>query len=378
MKTTLTLSRRTQLFKAILAFFVYLMFLILPSCQKEDTLVGNQVSQKTELNSVLLNASELSSYLSDLISKIEKMVSDGLLREGNGNALIVKIENSIKSIEKGNTYAFNGQLKALINEVENFVDNGILTPEEGQELINSAEGGIILSDGGFIDPRDGHKYPIILIGDQIWMAENLAYLPAINPISEPPVGDLNFEIKYYYVYNYYGTDVSAAKATEYYKTNGVYYSWSAAMEGAVSTDANPSEVQGACPTGWHLPSDSEWKQMEIALGMTQDQADGWGYRGTDQGTQMKSTTEWYNNGNGTNTSGFNGFPWAYRRTSAPPSSDPTLDPWFNQFTRVGYWWSATVSDSYFVYIRSLEYSNPYVKRGGLFKSCGGNIRCVKD
>ena len=45
-------------------------------------------------------------------------------------------------------------------------------------------------------------------------------------------------------------------------TDGVYYNWIAAMNGASSSTANPSGVQGVCPKGWHLPSDAEWTQMK--------------------------------------------------------------------------------------------------------------------
>jgi uncharacterized protein (TIGR02145 family) len=88
------------------------------------------------------------------------------------------------------------------------------------------------------------------------MAENLKYLPSVVG---PGTGS-NSEA-YCYVYGYDGTSISAAKATENYATYGVLYNWTAAMNGAESSDANPSGVQGICPDGWHLPSDAEWKQL---------------------------------------------------------------------------------------------------------------------
>ena len=33
------------------------------------------------------------------------------------------------------------------------------------------------------------------------------------------------------------------------------------MGAATSSDAIPSGVQGICPTGWHVPSSSEWSQL---------------------------------------------------------------------------------------------------------------------
>src|SRR4030042_875983 len=84
----------------------------------------------------------------------------------------------------------------------------------------------------------------------------LAYLPAVSPPASESMTD-----PYYYVYDYNGNSVTAAKATGNYMTYGVLYNWSAAMNGAASSIANPSGVQGVCPTGWHLPSDAEWTQL---------------------------------------------------------------------------------------------------------------------
>ena len=64
------------------------------------------------------------------------------------------------------------------------------------------------------------------------------------------------------VYGYNGTNVAAAKATANYTTYGVLYNWTAAMNGAATSNTSPSGVQGACPADWHLPSDAEWCTME--------------------------------------------------------------------------------------------------------------------
>ena len=113
---------------------------------------------------------------------------------------------------------------------------------------------------GFRDERDGNFYRMVTIGQQTWMAENLKYLPSV-------VGPdtISYSNPYYYVYDYDGTDVNVAKASENYKTYGVLYNWPAAMNGESSSEENPSGVQGVCPTGWHLPSYAEWRQLDVAL-----------------------------------------------------------------------------------------------------------------
>jgi len=95
----------------------------------------------------------------------------------------------------------------------------------------------------FTDSRDGKVYKTVTVGDQVWLAEDLAYLPAVSPAATGSQTE-----SHYYVYGYEGTDVAQAKATDNYGTYGVLYNLQAAMT--------------ACPEGWHLPSDAEWTQLE--------------------------------------------------------------------------------------------------------------------
>ena len=119
------------------------------------------------------------------------------------------------------------------------------------------------TSGTFIDSRDGNEYNWVQIGDQIWMAENLKYLPSVVGS-----GTGSETTPYYYVYGYNGTNVADAKATDNYATYGVLYNWTAAMDGEASSTTNPSGIQGVCPAGWHLPSDAEWTELTDYLGGT--------------------------------------------------------------------------------------------------------------
>ncbi|MFA5816806.1 MAG: FISUMP domain-containing protein, partial [Bacteroidales bacterium] len=110
-----------------------------------------------------------------------------------------------------------------------------------------------LDDGGltgsFIDSRDNTVYNWVKIGNQVWMSENLAYLPSVSS-STTGSGTL----PYYYVQGYEGVNIFDAIPTSNYQTYGVLYNWPAAMKGANSSNQNPSGVQGICPDNWHLPS----------------------------------------------------------------------------------------------------------------------------
>jgi uncharacterized protein (TIGR02145 family) len=199
--------------------------------------------------------------------------------------------------------------------------------------------------------KDNKSYKVVKIGSQWWMSENLAYLPVLNPSS----ASSNTE-PFYYVYGYEDTDVAAAKTTSNYKTYGVLYNWPAA--------------KAASPPGWHLPSDDEWKQLEMALGMTQDQVDAKYWRGTDQGTQMEATSGWNNNGNGTNVSGFSALPGGYR--------NPFMRDFYNYIVYDGHWWSSTEYSTHNAWGRHLHYSYCFVYRIDYDKEYGFSVRCVRD
>ncbi len=137
----------------------------------------------------------------------------------------------------------------------------------------------------WVDTRDGEVYGTVQIGEQVWISENLRYLPEVQSTSEWQIASSSNE-KAYGVYDYSGTVIADAKAIPNYSRYGVLYNWHAAMDGSLSSDSAPSGVQGACPADWHLPSDLEWKEMELHLGMSQDDVDMGSWRGTNQGSKI--------------------------------------------------------------------------------------------
>ena len=203
----------------------------------------------------------------------------------------------------------------------------------------------------FIDctDLDNHHYAVVEIGDQVWMAENLKYLPSVVG---PSTGSQTSP--YYYVYGYDGTDVDSAKTSANYITYGVLYNWPAAMV--------------ACPAGWHLPDDDEWKILEMYLGMSQSEADATSWRGTDEGKKLKSTTGWSSGGNGTDAVGFTAFPGGYCG----------IDGNFDDLNTSGNFWSATEHVSTDAWYRGLAYNNDRVNRNYYSKGYGFSVRCLKD
>jgi uncharacterized protein (TIGR02145 family) len=212
-----------------------------------------------------------------------------------------------------------------------------------------------LLNNGFTDPRDNNHYNVVKIGNQIWMVENLKYLPSVVG---PETGSQT--TPHYYVYGYNGTNVTDAKATANYNTYGVLYNWPAAMNGAASSTTNPSGVQGVCPDGWHLPSDAEWTELTDYLGGE-----------SVAGGKLKETgtTHWASPNTGaTNETGFTALPGGYRLSNGP----------FGNIGSGGYWWSATEGSATNAWARFMFYNYSDVYRGSYEEEVGFSVRCVRD
>jgi uncharacterized protein (TIGR02145 family) len=205
---------------------------------------------------------------------------------------------------------------------------------------------------------DGNVYQMVKIGDQWWMAENLRTTRYADGMLISGV------------YAYEDEDSNA-------QNYGGLYTWNAVMNGNESNNSNPSGVQGVCPTGWHVPSDAEWQQLEMYLGMTEEEADDIGWREHDIAGKLKSTrTEpiphprWNEpNIEATNESGFSALPGGYK--------DKEND--FHLIWRYGYWWTSTESFTEFrAWYRGLDYNFTGVLRYRTDKQVGLSVRCVKD
>jgi uncharacterized protein (TIGR02145 family) len=203
------------------------------------------------------------------------------------------------------------------------------------------------------DP-DGTHYQVVQIGDQWWMAENLAWLTEVSPVwfGSPTAN-------YYYVYEYQGTSVAEAKKSSNYQKYGVIYNWLAAMNGAVGSKENPSGVQGACPTGWHLPSQAEWDELINFLG-------------ADAGFKMKATSGWVeSSGSGNNSSGFNGLPGGLRITDQSGG--------FRGLGAYGYFWSASEYSGTIAFHTTLNWFTSVVQSiYADYKDVGISVRCLRD
>jgi len=210
-------------------------------------------------------------------------------------------------------------------------------------------------------------YSTIEIGDQIWMVENLEVTRYSDGSAIPLVEDRQawydfslYSVAYCWWNNY------PAIGTYY----GALYTWPAAMHITAENDIEPGKVQGVCPTGWHLPSDSEWKQLEMFLGMSSTEANKDDWRGTDEGGKMKHIGSFYwenPNTGASNESGFSAIPGGWRDGAG----------YFkNLGTATRFWSSSTRGD--YAWVRQLDYNSSKIYRDtkGLYEA--HSVRCIKD
>ena len=213
----------------------------------------------------------------------------------------------------------------------------------------------------------GYEYATVLIGDQCWFAENLRSTQYTNGDTIPSniangqwlalsegarvvfgEGDLGCNS------NLDGVDACDE-------------AWALNEFGRLYNGFAVLDARGLCPSGWHVPSDTEWMGLETTLGMPEGELEFTGWRGTDQGAQLKSAQGWDAEGNGTNTSGFSGL----------PAGDLTNGVFVNGFS-YGTWWSSTEISSDEAWKRFVGYDDDRVFRDPFTKFSSFSVRCLKD
>jgi len=176
------------------------------------------------------------------------------------------------------------------------------------------------------------------IGKQTWSKSNLNVGTMITGANEPSNNSI--------IEKYCYSDIEANCIAK-----GAIYEWSEAMNYASIEGA-----QGICPVGSHIPTDAEWKILEMQLGMSQVEADKSDvYRGTDQGTQLKPG----------GASGMNILTSGYRGIGGG----------FGNMAAGAYSWSSSTSGA-LAWYRSLDTANVGVSRNSRNKAYGFSIRCL--
>ncbi len=199
------------------------------------------------------------------------------------------------------------------------------------------------NSGGTLNDADGNVYHIVTIGTQVWTLENLKTTKYNDGVTIPNVTDntawTNLLTS---AYCWYNNDISNKSSY------GAIYNWY-----TVNT-------RKLCPTGWHVPSDTEWTTLTTYLGGE-----------SVAGIKLKEngTTHWSSPNTGaTNESGFTALPGGFRNSTGA----------FSLILDTGCWWTSTEFNAGSAWYRYMTSHDGLVTRVSSSKSGGTSVRCIRD
>jgi uncharacterized protein (TIGR02145 family) len=198
---------------------------------------------------------------------------------------------------------------------------------------------MLVTSFGTVTDLEGNDYQTVKIGKQEWMRENL---------KSTLYSDQEFINGSYTLENDY--------------TFGKHYTWSAATRS--TSDGKSASSQGACPTGWHIPSDLEWQELLTYIGVPADQINSLGFIGENQAVKLKDAgTEYWTDEMVNNVTGFSVLP---ADICNPDDGDNCM--------QTGFWTSTP-----FIYYGFQAGSEKILRANDESDcACGISIRCIKD
>ena len=201
---------------------------------------------------------------------------------------------------------------------------------------------------GTVTDIEGNTYKTIIIGTQVWMAENLKSTKFNDGYNIPKViSDADWTGLSTPAYCLYNHEINNAQVY------GVLYNW-------YVVDAYRRENKNVCPAGWHLPTDDEWT---VLIDLLDDESE--------SGGKMKETgtVHWTSPNQGaTNLSGFTALPAGYRNRFGT----------FSSIKNVGFWWTTLEMDSENAWYYYVIYNSASSTRIALNKTNGFSLRCLKN
>ena len=382
----------------------------IPSIPTEVSTFNNDAGYLTRdsLSNYNLNPSDIQALLdrieeleqTEVLPKVTTYIvsssSDGILVEGNvydpGSSSIIErgvcwgntenptLENNHISDERNSIGIFHSLINNLTDGetyyIRTYATNSAGTAYGPQKTISTAECPFSLTD------YDGNTYSTILIGSQCWMKENLRTLHYANGTSVP----LYTTPSYYPSPSATSAQCFCPNSDISNKPRGILYNWKAVMGNELSSTANPSGVQGICPDGWHVPSQTEWREFTNSIrnycstspylnpeyiAKPLASTSGWNSSSTSSYSPNMELWPCLETGKN-NTTGFDAYPVG----NVSPTYNGLSTSYYGESV---YFWSTTQLNDNYVWGNGLYYAfadwreTEYMNRTGAYP-----VRCLKD
>ncbi len=339
-------------------------------CLRDETGGGTALTEPTVTTSAATDVTETSATLNGSISNPDNVAitAQGFEWKATAGGAYVAVNATGETM----TYNLTGLTAGTSYTYRAFVTTAEST-SYGEEVSFTTEENSIPADDAqpcpgipTVTDYEGNTYNTVLIGQQCWMRENLRTTKYADGTSISQ-GTSDSTTTAYWAY----PNGNSSNKTLY----GLLYNWKAVMRNSSSSSANPSGVQGICPTGWHVPSDAEWVQLKNHI-MSQSQF--WcGSENYKISKAMSSTTGWNTStgtcvpGNDLSSNNATGF-------SALPAGNFSSSSNYNYFRSFVYIWSATEENSTKTYNWRLNKDEVEMYRRSTDKYFGFSVRCLHD
>ncbi|MCG2587984.1 FISUMP domain-containing protein [Rhodohalobacter sulfatireducens] len=215
---------------------------------------------------------------------------------------------------------------------------------------------------------DGNGYETVIIGDQEWMAQNLRTSRYANGDEIPNVT------------NQQEWDNLTTGAWSYYDNDEIHNNLHGKLYNWYAVD----DPRNICPDGWHVSTDKDWIEMEMFLGMPEEEAYSFqGFRGEDEnvGGKIKAINIWHQPNEGaTNETGFSALPSGLRDLNGFVTFGETSWIWLQDEIDDPYTEDVDINPMYraSLYIYNWFWRSVWNTEEGLSKATGMSVRCVRD